>query len=156
MPRNVLSRFPKTRSVLVVSLCVAAVLALRRWSTVTSRPQTATLIMLSVTGSEAQEPVQEPAAAAVPPQRALKDKLLSTLTDLNRGLEASQTDQQVVQDAAKALEAVDTAETVSRQQLEGKWRLLYSSGFAATGSLGGSRPGPPQGFLQLGPIYQVC
>jgi hypothetical protein len=38
----------------------------------------------------------------------------------------------------------------------GTWRLIYSSGFNS-GSLGGSRPGPPAAFvpLILGQIYQV-
>lgn len=39
--------------------------------------------------------------------------------------------------------------------LDGRWRLLYSSGFTS-GSLGGRRPGPSFGSLPLtlGPVYQ--
>lgn len=39
--------------------------------------------------------------------------------------------------------------------LEGRWRLLYSSGFNS-GSLGGRRPGPSLGSLPLtlGQVYQ--
>lgn len=39
--------------------------------------------------------------------------------------------------------------------LNGRWRLVYSSGFAG-GSLGGARPGPPSALvpLTLGAIYQ--
>lgn len=39
--------------------------------------------------------------------------------------------------------------------LDGRWRLLYSSGFAS-GSLGGRRPGPSfgSGPFTLGQVYQ--
>lgn len=39
--------------------------------------------------------------------------------------------------------------------LDGRWRLLFSSGFTS-GSLGGRRPGPSFGSLPLtlGPVYQ--
>ena len=39
--------------------------------------------------------------------------------------------------------------------LNGRWRLVYSSGFAG-GSLGGARPGPPSALLPLtlGAVYQ--
>ncbi len=39
--------------------------------------------------------------------------------------------------------AVDD-EQATMQQLGGTWRLIYSSGFSS-GSIGGSRPGPPAG-----------
>ncbi len=41
------------------------------------------------------------------------------------------------------------------EQLAGLWRLVYSSGFASSGSTGGSRPGLPVNLLpaQLG---QAC
>ncbi|GFH21051.1 PAP_fibrillin domain-containing protein, partial [Haematococcus lacustris] len=44
----------------------------------------------------------------------------------------------------------------SLDQLQGCWRLLYTSGFN-TGSLGGQRPGPPAALVPvaLGQIYQV-
>jgi hypothetical protein len=41
------------------------------------------------------------------------------------------------------------------QMLDGRWRLVFSSGFAS-GSLGGRRPGPPSALLPLtlGQVYQ--
>ena len=41
------------------------------------------------------------------------------------------------------LPAVDDKQA-TMQQLGGTWRLIYSSSFS-TGSIGGSRPGPPPG-----------
>lgn len=40
--------------------------------------------------------------------------------------------------------------------LDGRWRLLYSSGFQS-GSMGGRRPGPSFGSLPLalGQVFQV-
>eukprot|EP00667_Euglena_gracilis_P012126 EG_transcript_12427 len=86
---------------------------------------------------------------------ALKTALLEAVANLDRGLEATAADQQRVETACRALEAVDTAVAVSRAELQGRWRLLYSSGFARSQTLGGSRPGPPKGILGLGPVFQV-
>ena len=44
------------------------------------------------------------------------------------------------------LGAVEGQSTSTLAQLNGTWRLLYSSGFA-TGSLGGRNPGPPVALL---------
>jgi hypothetical protein len=44
------------------------------------------------------------------------------------------------------------------QLLDGRWRLIFSSGFVATGSLGGLRPGPfssaASPLFSLGQVYQ--
>ena len=39
--------------------------------------------------------------------------------------------------------------------LSGTWRLVYSSGFASSGSLGGLRPGPQAALLPI-TIGQAC
>ncbi|KAL6875782.1 hypothetical protein ACP4OV_013295 [Aristida adscensionis] len=90
---------------------------------------------------------------------ALKIKLLSAVSGLNRGLAASQEDLDRVDAAARELEAaaggaVDLDRDLDK--LQGRWRLVYSSAFSSR-TLGGSRPGPPTGRLlpiTLGQVFQ--
>ncbi|XP_040384838.1 plastid-lipid-associated protein 6, chloroplastic [Oryza brachyantha] len=90
---------------------------------------------------------------------ALKVKLLSAVSGLNRGLAASQEDLDRADAAARALEAaaggpVDLDRDID--MLQGRWRLVYSSAFSSR-TLGGSRPGPPTGRLlpiTLGQVFQ--
>ncbi|KAF9677743.1 hypothetical protein SADUNF_Sadunf08G0139100 [Salix dunnii] len=89
---------------------------------------------------------------------SLKLKLLSVVSGLNRGLAASEDDQQKADAAAKDLEAagglVDLSKDIDR--LQGRWKLIYSSAFSSR-TLGGSRPGPPTGRLlpiTLGQVFQ--
>ena len=79
----------------------------------------------------------------------------SIVAGLDRGLLASANDETLADMAARKLEAAaDSVEFPGDLDLlQGRWRLVYSSGFA-TGGLGGQRPGPPVGgLLTLG---QVC
>ncbi|KAL3675846.1 hypothetical protein R1sor_025794 [Riccia sorocarpa] len=87
----------------------------------------------------------------------LKADLLATVAGLDRGLVAEEADEFAANAAAQKLEAA--AETVQLPEdldkLDGKWRLVFSSGFN-TGSYGGQRPGPSisrSPFL-LGTVYQ--
>nr|AAR26484.1 harpin binding protein 1 [Oryza sativa Indica Group] len=91
---------------------------------------------------------------------ALKVKLLSAVSGLNRGLAGSQEDLDRADAAARELEAaagggpVDLERDVDK--LQGRWRLVYSSAFSSR-TLGGSRPGPPTGRLlpiTLGQVFQ--
>jgi len=99
--------------------------------------------------------------------------LLQLVGGLDRGSKATQADAEEVQRLATGL--ADEAEKAGRWKptfpedlpdLEGRWRLLYSSAFAgrslggvkspSTPSLGGLRPGPPltSPLLEVGDIFQ--
>lgn len=89
---------------------------------------------------------------------SLKLKLLSAVSGLNRGLVATEDDLRRADDAAKELEAVGGPVDLSSglDKLQGRWKLVYSSGFSSR-TLGGSRPGPPTGRLlpiTLGQVFQ--
>lgn len=90
---------------------------------------------------------------------SLKIKLLSAVSGLNRGLAASQEDLDRADAAARELEAAGGGPvdlTRDLDKLQGRWRLVYSSGFSSR-TLGGSRPGPPTGRLlplTLGQVFQ--
>ncbi|KAJ6351404.1 hypothetical protein OIU78_007340 [Salix suchowensis] len=89
---------------------------------------------------------------------SLKLKLLSVVSGLNRGLAASEDDQQKADAAAKDLEAAGGLVDLSKDidKLQGRWKLIYSSAFSSR-TLGGSRPGPPTGRLlpiTLGQVFQ--
>lgn len=93
----------------------------------------------------------------------LKLKLVEVLASLDRGVAATREQQQVVQDLCRQMEAEAGAVVLSWEKtngkkpsmaaLDGRWRLIYSSGFAS-GSLGGARPGPsiPLSPLKLGQV----
>ncbi|KAL2608131.1 hypothetical protein R1flu_026704 [Riccia fluitans] len=87
----------------------------------------------------------------------LKADLLATVAGLDRGLVAEEADEFAANAAAQKLEAaaepVELPEDLDK--LDGKWRLVFSSGFNS-GSYGGRRPGPSiarSPFL-LGTVYQ--
>ncbi|KAE9589742.1 hypothetical protein Lal_00021604 [Lupinus albus] len=89
---------------------------------------------------------------------SLKFNLLSAVSGLNRGLAANKDDLRKADAAAKELEAaaglIDL--TADLDKLQGRWKLIYSSGFSSR-TLGGSRPGPPTGRLlpiTLGQVFQ--
>ncbi|KAK4266174.1 hypothetical protein QN277_027134 [Acacia crassicarpa] len=89
---------------------------------------------------------------------SLKLNLLSAVSGLNRGLAANEDDLRKADDAAKELEGVGGLVdlTVDLDKLQGRWKLIYSSAFSS-GTLGGSRPGPPTGRLlpiTLGQVFQ--
>mmetsp|Transcript_14911 Transcript_14911/g.41898 ORF Transcript_14911/g.41898 Transcript_14911/m.41898 type:complete len:325 (-) Transcript_14911:236-1210(-) len=93
---------------------------------------------------------------------ALKMKLLSYVASLDRGIAAFSPQQQEVDVLAAGLERsanrpvnLSYSEGGQMGQLEGRWRLVYSSGFGS-GSLGGRRPGPPSALVPFtfGQIYQ--
>ncbi|KAJ6689233.1 hypothetical protein OIU85_005616 [Salix viminalis] len=89
---------------------------------------------------------------------SLKLTLLSVVSGLNRGLAASEDDQQKADAAAKDLEAAGGLVDLSKDidKLQGRWKLIYSSAFSSR-TLGGSRPGPPTGRLlpiTLGQVFQ--
>ncbi|CAK9180547.1 unnamed protein product [Ilex paraguariensis] len=88
---------------------------------------------------------------------ALKLKLLSAVSGLNRGLAASEDDLQKADSAAKELEGVGGPVDLSVEldKLQGRWKLIYSSAFSSR-TLGGSRPGPPTGRLLPIILGQVC
>ncbi|GBG62521.1 hypothetical protein CBR_g30839 [Chara braunii] len=90
--------------------------------------------------------------------QALKAKVLTTIAGLDRGTAASEEDCKRVEEAVKELEAagggrINLLSGIAR--LDGRWRLVFSSGFAS-GSFGGRRPGPGIGRapLTLGQVYQ--
>lgn len=78
----------------------------------------------------------------------LGDQLQSAVSGLNRGLAANEDDLKNADEAAKELEAVGGPVdlSVNLDKLQGRWKLIYSSGFSSR-TLGGSRPGPPIGRL---------
>eukprot|EP01018_Ginkgo_biloba_P026081 Gb_07161 [translate_table: standard] len=94
---------------------------------------------------------------ATPNISSLKTELLSVVAGLDRGLVANEADVMAANSSAKKLEVsggiVDFSAGLDK--LQGRWRLIYSSAFAS-GSLGGSRPGPPTGrlLLTLGQVFQ--
>lgn len=81
----------------------------------------------------------------------------SIVAGLDRGLLASANDETLADMAARKLEAAADSVEFPRDLdlLQGRWRLVYSSGFT-TGSLGGQRPGPPVGRLLPLTLGQVC
>lgn len=81
----------------------------------------------------------------------------SIIAGLDRGLLATANDETIAGMAARKLEAAGDAIQLPRDLdlLQGRWRLVFSSGFA-TGSLGGERPGPPLGSLLPLTLGQVC
>ncbi|KAI3913618.1 hypothetical protein MKW92_038262 [Papaver armeniacum] len=95
---------------------------------------------------------------ALTPTSEIKVKLLSIVAGLNKGLAASAEDMEKADAAAKELEAAGGTVDISEDQekLQGRWKLVYSSGFSSR-TLGGSRPGPPIGRLlpiTLGQVFQ--
>ncbi|CAA2962926.1 probable plastid-lipid-associated 6, chloroplastic [Olea europaea subsp. europaea] len=89
---------------------------------------------------------------------SLKLKLLSAVSGLNRGLAANEDDKRKAEDAAKELESTSGPVDLSADldQLQGRWKLIYSSAFSSR-TLGGSRPGLPTGRLlpiNLGQVFQ--
>lgn len=89
-----------------------------------------------------------------------KEALLRALLGTDRGMSASPSEVERVEDCAAELRramgsTVNIAAPVSAHS--GKWKLVFTSAFA-TGGLGGSRPGPAiptlGGALRLGQIYQ--
>ena len=95
---------------------------------------------------------------------ALKDQLVAALASLDRGLAATNNDITKVENLVTQLEIaggpviLSLADPKGRNTMDlinGRWKLLYSSGFSG-GNLGGLRPGPPAALLPLtlGAIYQ--
>lgn len=81
----------------------------------------------------------------------------SIIAGLDRGLLATANDETAADMAARKLEAAGEPIQLPRDLdlLQGRWRLVFTSGFA-TGSLGGERPGPPVGRLLPLTLGQVC
>lgn len=81
----------------------------------------------------------------------------SIIAGLDRGLLATANDETVADMVARKLEAAGNPIELplDLDMLQGRWRLVFSSGFA-TGSLGGQRPGPPVGRLLPLTLGQVC
>lgn len=85
------------------------------------------------------------------------------MAGLDRGLAAvSRAETEAVEKAVGDLEAAFAEEKPSdsdvgnagfEEKLQGQWRLVYSSGFASTGSLGGTRPGPPAAVVP--PLFKL-
>lgn len=100
----------------------------------------------------------DPSASTRHRIQALKDKLVAMVAFLDRGFAASKEQVDSVDNCVMELEAAAGPVILTEENkhlLEGRWRLIYSSGFA-TGSLGGTRPGPPRSFLPvtLGQVHQ--
>ncbi|KAL4451724.1 hypothetical protein ABPG75_007386 [Micractinium tetrahymenae] len=96
----------------------------------------------------------------------LKDSLVAMLASLDRGAAATEDQAERVDALVKRLEALGGPVSLSWERpagggkpgmalLDGRWRLLYSSGFTS-GSLGGRRPGPSFGssLVTLGQVFQ--
>lgn len=83
--------------------------------------------------------------------------LLQRVSGLDRGLVANDVDVSGIDFAASELELgakLDFDKSEDLAKLDGRWRLVHSSAFA-TGSLGGSRPGPSSnGPVRLGKVLQ--
>nr|DAD19981.1 TPA_asm: hypothetical protein HUJ06_021444 [Nelumbo nucifera] len=84
----------------------------------------------------------------------------NAVSGLNRGLAANENEEDLkkADDAAKELEAVGgfvDLSTNNLDNLQGRWKLIYSSAFSSR-TLGGSRPGPPVGRLLPITLGQVC
>jgi hypothetical protein len=88
---------------------------------------------------------------------ALKTRLLRTVASLDRGIAATRQQQATVDSLTRQLENAWARQDLQANSapLAGRWRLVYTSGFSS-GSLGGSRPGPPTFLLPftLGQVYQ--
>ncbi|PSC69468.1 putative plastid-lipid-associated chloroplastic [Micractinium conductrix] len=95
-----------------------------------------------------------------------KEQLVHMLASLDRGAAATDDQMDRVDALVRRLEALGGPVTLSWDRsaaggpssmalLDGRWRLLYSSGFSS-GSLGGRRPGPSFGGgpFTLGQVYQ--
>ncbi|KAG0625697.1 hypothetical protein M758_2G074300 [Ceratodon purpureus] len=117
-------------------------------------------VLVKVSGSyeplTANPPFSKPSRGS--DNSALKSELLSIIAGLDRGLLATANDETAADMAARKLEAAGEPIQLPRDldMLQGRWRLVFTSGFA-TGSLGGERPGPPVGRLlplTLGQVYQ--
>ncbi|BBN18557.1 hypothetical protein MPTK1_8g03430 [Marchantia polymorpha subsp. ruderalis] len=87
----------------------------------------------------------------------LKADLLAVVAGLDRGLVADEADAFAANAAALKLEAAADAPQLPEDldKLQGRWRLVFSSGFGS-GSYGGQRPGPSiaRSPLSLGSVYQ--
>eukprot|EP01023_Acetabularia_acetabulum_P017671 TRINITY_DN1885_c0_g2_i2.p3 TRINITY_DN1885_c0_g2~~TRINITY_DN1885_c0_g2_i2.p3 ORF type:complete len:303 (-),score=23.81 TRINITY_DN1885_c0_g2_i2:1593-2501(-) len=98
----------------------------------------------------------------------LKNRLLREVVGLDRGLAATGSQPQIIDGLVRELTdmegkvnlnwktSVEHQNYSTMDELQGVWRLAYTSAFT-TGSLGGSRVGPPASIfpLILGSIYQV-
>lgn len=95
-----------------------------------------------------------------------KDVLVSMLASLDRGSAATCDQMERVDELARRLEKLGGTVSLGWERpaaggkpgmalLDGRWRLLYSSGFSS-GSLGGRRPGPSfgSGPVTLGQVHQ--
>ncbi|MQM00879.1 hypothetical protein Taro_033626 [Colocasia esculenta] len=112
----------------------------------------------AVDGSPILDPPTQDDGAGLGAASSRKLKLLNAVSGLNRGLAASEDDLRRADAAAKELEAVGGPVDLSKDldKLQGRWKLIYSSGFSSR-TLGGSRPGPPIGRLlpiTLGQVFQ--
>ncbi|CAM6082007.1 unnamed protein product [Calypogeia fissa] len=113
-----------------------------------SRASSALLVKTTLAATEA------PAELEV---AVLKADLLAAVAGLDRGLVATKDDEDIADSLAIKLEAA--ADTIvlpeDLDKLQGRWRLIFSSGFN-TGSLGGQRPGPTISRLPvaIGLVYQ--
>lgn len=83
--------------------------------------------------------------------------LQNAVAGLNKGFAANKEDLKIVESIAEKLESagepVDL--TCNIDMIQGRWKLIYSSAFSS-GTLGGSRPGPPTGRLlpiTLGKVF---
>ena len=91
-----------------------------------------------------------PGAAKPEEVAAAKAELLAAVDGLQRGVTASAADKQRVEEAARALEALNAdAATLRSPLINGKWELLYTT---SASILGTSRPAP---FRPSGPIFQT-
>eukprot|EP01025_Chloroclados_australasicus_P061894 TRINITY_DN8130_c0_g1_i1.p2 TRINITY_DN8130_c0_g1~~TRINITY_DN8130_c0_g1_i1.p2 ORF type:complete len:175 (-),score=26.78 TRINITY_DN8130_c0_g1_i1:350-874(-) len=80
----------------------------------------------------------------------VKQQLLDKIKDLNRGVNATKEQQQTVNDLAKQLEKVNpNPSSLSSDEINGKWRLLYTT---SESILGTKRPAL---FRPQGPIFQT-
>jgi hypothetical protein len=92
----------------------------------------------------------------------LRAELMARVSGLDRGVLADQTDVEAINETANHLEArlahhghkIDWGNAMTLSQLDGRWRLAYTSAFAP-GRLGGGRSGQPTGGpVKLGKVFQ--
>eukprot|EP01023_Acetabularia_acetabulum_P050207 TRINITY_DN5410_c0_g1_i10.p2 TRINITY_DN5410_c0_g1~~TRINITY_DN5410_c0_g1_i10.p2 ORF type:complete len:215 (+),score=26.96 TRINITY_DN5410_c0_g1_i10:183-827(+) len=83
-------------------------------------------------------------------RQELKTQILAAVKDLQRGLTASESDKQQVDELARKLEKQNpNSNVLESSQINGKWRLLYTT---SEGILGTKKPAL---FRPKGPIFQT-
>jgi len=124
------------------------------------RPPTGAAVMDAVVVAEGNSKLPPPLSAAA----EIRATLISRLSDLDRGARATPEEAEEIERLAERLEEEAAKEGRWRpalprdlQDLDGRWRLVYTSAFAGRGGIGGRKRGISLDtpLLQVGEIHQV-